>query len=96
MIKGKTDAGFEFEVNENIGKDFRLVKATKKIKSDSTINKLEGMYDYVEAILGADGIDRMMSFAAEKKGYADTEFITDQCNEILAIIASKSEEIKKS
>ena len=96
MIKGKTEAGFEFEVNENIGKDFRLVKATKKIKSDSTLNKLEGMYDYVEAILGSDGVDRMMSFAAEEKGYADTEFVLDQCNEILAIVASKSEEIKKS
>ena len=96
MITGTTKSGFDFEVSENIGKDFRLVKATKKIKTDSTLDKLEGMYDYVEVILGPSGIDRIMSFATEKRGYADTEFITDQCNEILAIVAGKSEEIKKS
>ena len=96
MIKGKTEAGFDFEVDENIGKDFRIVIATKKIKANSSLDKVEGIYDYAEVVLGKEGIDRIMSFAAEKKGYADTDFILEQVNEILAFAAEKSKKVKKS
>lgn len=96
MIKGKTDAGFDFEVDENISKDFRIVIATKKIQMASTLDKVAGIYDYVETILGESGVERMVAFAVEKKGYADTEFILEQANEILSIVAGKSDEVKKS
>lgn len=95
MIKGKTEAGFKFEVNENIGKDFRIVIATKKINADSTLDKVSGIYDYTEAILGKDGVEKMVEFATDKKGYADTEFILEQANEILAFATEKSAEVKK-
>lgn len=96
MIKGKTKAGFGFEVNENIGKDFRIVMATKKINTESTLEKVEGIYDFVEAILGKDGVEKMVSFTTKKKGYADTEYILEQANEILAYATEKSSEVKKS
>lgn len=96
MIKGKTDAGFSFVVNDNIGKDFRIVMATKKINMESTLEKVEGIYEYVEAILGRDGLEKMVNFAIEKNGYADTEFILDQANAILAYATEKSSKVKKS
>lgn len=95
MIKGKTAAGFEFEVSKNIGKDFRIVMALRKVRSDDTLAQVEGTYDFAEAILGKDGIDRMVRFAMEKKGFADAEFIMEQCNEIVASVNEKSAEIKK-
>lgn len=95
MITGKTEAGFEFEVNENIGKDFRIVIALRKLNSDNMIMKVEGTYDFVEAILGKDGIDKMVAFAVEKKGFADTDFITSQAHEIVEIANEKNAEVKK-
>ena len=96
MIKGKTEAGFEFNVDENISKDFRIVIATKKIRASSNLEKVEGIYDYAEVILGEGGIDRIMAFATEQKGFADTDFILEQINEILAYAAEQSKEVKKS
>lgn len=95
MITGKTEAGFEFEVSENIGKDFRIVIALRKLNSDNMILKIEGMYDFVEAVLGKKGVDKIVAFAVEKKGFADSDFITEQAHEIVAIANEKSAEVKK-
>ena len=95
MIVGKTEKGFEFEVNENIGNDFRIVMAVRKLKSDDKIAKVEGTYDYVEAILGKSGIDKMIKFATKQVGYPDSDFIIAQAEEILAIANEGNPEIKK-
>ena len=95
MIKGKTESGFEFEVNENVGKDFRIVMATKRLNSDNTIDKIEGTYDFVEAILGKSGVETLVQFVIDQTGYADTEIVLKEAKEILAFASEKSEEIKK-
>lgn len=94
-MKGSTKAGFKFEVSENIGKDFRIVMAMRKVSSDDLMEKVAGTYDFAEAILGKSGIDKIVQFAIEQKGYADSEFIMDQCNEIVAIVNEKSASAKK-
>lgn len=94
-MKGSTKAGFKFEVSENIGKDFRIVMSMRKVSSDDLMEKVAGTYDFAEAILGKSGIDQIVQFAIEQKGYADSEFIMDQCNEIVAIVNEKSASAKK-
>ena len=94
-IKGMTAAGFEFEVNENIGKDFGIVLAMKKLNSDNDLDKVEGTYDFVNAVLGKSGIEKMMDFAKKEKGYSDTEFILAQVNEIVEFANEQNAEIKK-
>lgn len=96
MISGKTENGFEFEVNENIGKDFRIVMATARLNSDNTLEKVAGTYDFVTAILGKSGLAKMIEFATEKCGFADTEFILDEANAILSYVTSKDPDTKKS
>ena len=96
MIKGKTADGFNFEVNENIGKDFRIVIALRKLNSGETLKQVEGTYDYAEAILGKSGVDEIVAFAIDRMGYADTEFIVSQLHEIISIANEQSAEIKKS
>lgn len=96
MITGTTKEGFSFEVNENIGKDFRIVTALRKLNSEDVLNKVEGTYDYAEAVLGKSGIDAIVAFTTEKLGYADSEFIVDQIHEIVGYANEKSAEIKKS
>ena len=95
MIKGKTEAGFEFEVSESIGKDFRIVMALRKLRTDDVMNKVEGTYDFAEAVLGKDGLDKLVAYATKEKGYADSEFIINTCHEIVAYANEHSEEVKK-
>lgn len=96
MISGKTKNGFEFEVNENIGKDFRIVVATARLNSDDTLEKVAGTYDFVTAILGKSGLAKLINFAVEKCGFADTEFILEEAKEILEFVTSKDPDVKKS
>jgi len=96
MISGKTEKGFEFEVNENIGKDFRIVCATARLNSDDTLEKIAGTYDFVTAILGKAGLNKLINFAVDECGFADTEFILEEAKEILAFATDKDEEVKKS
>ena len=96
MITGTTQNGYAFEVNENISKDFRIVIATARLNSDDTMEKVNGTYDYVTAILGKQGLNKLIEFAIERCGFADTEFIVSEAREILTIAAEKYAEIKKS
>ena len=96
MITGITTEGFNFEVNENIGKDFRIVIALRKLNSDDDLKKVEGTYDYAEAVLGKSGVEALVNFTIDKIGYADTEFIISQIHEIVGEANEKSAEIKKS
>lgn len=96
MITGKTEKGFEFEVSENVGTDFRIVEATAKFKSGQPLQRITGMYDLISTVLGEKGIERMKAFAVEQCGYADTNFIMDQVDEIIGIANEKAPEIKKS
>lgn len=95
MIKGKTERGFDFEVNENVGKDFRIVMATKRLNSENTIEKIEGTYDFVEAILGKSGVEDLVKFVIAQVGFADTEIVLSEAKEILAFASENDTEIKK-
>ena len=95
MIKGTTADGFEFEVNENIGKDFRIVMATARLDSDRTLDKVLGTYDFAIAVLGKIELDRLVDFASDKKGFADTEYILSQTREIFEYAAQQDNGIKK-
>ena len=95
MIKGKTKRGFDFEVNENVGKDFRIVMATKRLNSENTIEKIEGTYDFVEAILGKSGVEDLVKFVIAQVGFADTEIVLSEAKEILAFASENDTEIKK-
>lgn len=95
MIKGTTADGFDFEVNENIAKDFRIVMATAKLSSENTLEKVNGTYDFALAVLGKSGLERLVDFTAKKKGFPETEYILSQTREILEYAATHGDEIKK-
>lgn len=95
MIKGTTKDGFDFEVSENIGKDFRIVMALRKLSTDNVMAKIEGTYDFADAILGKDGIDKLVEFTTKKQGFADSEYIVNTCHEIVAYVNEHNAEVKK-
>lgn len=96
MIKGTTQDGFNFEVSENIGADFRIVMALRKLNSDEVLKKVEGTYYFAEAVLGTSGIDKLVDFTIKKQGFADSEYIVNTCYEIVGVANEQSAEIKKS
>ena len=95
MITGTTKDGFKFEVSENIGNDFRIVMALRKLNSGDVTAKIEGTYDFVDAVLGKDGIDKIVTFATKQQGFADSEYIINACYEIVGIANEQSAEVKK-
>ena len=95
MIKGTTKDGFNFEVSENIGKDFRIVMSLRKLSTDNVMAKVEGTYDFADAILGKDGIDKLVEFTTKKQGFADSEYIVNTCHEIVAYVNEHNAEVKK-
>lgn len=95
MITGKTKDGFAFEVSENIGKDFRIVMSLRKLSTDDVTAKIEGTYDFADAVLGKKGIDNLVAFTTKKQGFADSEYIINTCHEIVAFVNEKNAEIKK-
>ena len=95
MITGKTKDGFAFEVSENIGKDFRIVMALRKLSTDDVVAKVEGTYDFADAVLGKSGIDKLVDFTTKKQGFADSEYIINICHEIVAFVNEKNAEVKK-
>lgn len=95
MIKGTTKDGFDFEVSENIGKDFRIVMSLRKLSTDNVMAKVEGTYDFADAILGKDGIDKLVEFTIKKQGFADSEYIVNTCHEIVAYVNEHNAEVKK-
>lgn len=58
MIKGKTESGFEFEINEKVAKDGLTLKYLSKVLKDD----LTGVYDL---------IDRMVELGLDEKALYD-------------------------
>lgn len=54
-MKGITSSGFKYEVNDNIKKDWRFVKAVAMADSDDESDKIKGYTDIVTLLLGKKG-----------------------------------------
>ena len=87
MFKGKTSSGFEYDTSENIGNDYRFVKALAKMNS-KTDDQFNGMVEVVDLVLG-DRESDLMEFVKEEDGTIPTD-------KVLAIVKEIVEEIGKS
>lgn len=93
MITGKTTSGFEFEINENIKKDYRFIRAYRKAHSKDEHEQLIGADDLLTITLGEDGADRLMEFLAEEDGTVPSDKVMNELAEIISI-AGKDESLK--
>lgn len=95
MIEGKTSSGFEYQINENIANDYRLLRMAKKIQNMNEKNAVEVAVDFPELLLGEEGIDKLMDFLTERDGYPKSSEVLKESMEIMQLI-SKEEEVKNS
>ena len=77
MIKVKTGSGFECEIRDNIGDDYRVLKAIRGLSEDPL-----AFLDLVELILGADGADALEKHIESLEGYVSTAGMDREITEI--------------
>lgn len=109
MLCGKTKSGFEFQIDENKLRSKRFVKlaiklnkAAKAVNSDEDAKESAAAImlaedEYEVFILGEDQQEKLISHCdAKAGGYATSEDIQNEVNEIVEIVAEKSSAIKNS
>ena len=74
MIKVKARNGFEIEVRENIGNDWRVVKALSNLKrADDDLDKIGAYADLIIELIGSSEEARLCEYLENKFGYVPTD-----------------------
>lgn len=81
MITGKTKSGFEFEISENIGDDWEMLKFMTKIRESNDILSLPVL---VEHVLGAEQAKALEEHCRAEDGHVSTERLSEEFFDIFA------------
>lgn len=79
MLKGTTESGFVYEVDEAKLKNMRVLKLLQKMQTDNGSAFLEA----ITAILGEEQEERLYTHLEEKEGTANVENTAREFAEIL-------------
>lgn len=91
-MKGKTKSGFEFNIDERMLEDWRVVDAIGLSESDDPSEQIKGARTLVDLILGKEK-QKLIDFIAKKNnGYVPATAMTAAIAEII----TESKEIKNS
>ena len=97
MVTGTTSSGFAFRVPEGIKKDYRFLRAYKKLNSGETQRQLDGAVELISAVFGDEAEeDRFLQHIADENGRADVETVYRELGEIIAKASEEDDGIKKS
>lgn len=77
MLKGTTKSGFRYEINENIGDDYELLKLITKVEQDGTL-----IFDLTDKLLGVKQAANLEKFLKKRDGYVSTQKIIKEVTEI--------------
>ncbi|QDK71456.1 hypothetical protein [Lactococcus protaetiae] len=77
MLKGTTKSGFRYEISENIGDDYEVLKLIKGVENDGTL-----IVDLVSKVLGGKQADNLEKFLKKRDGYVSTEKMGKEIIEI--------------
>lgn len=85
MIKGKTESGFEFELDDDVLDDYEILDALVKIDRGETLL----IVDIVDKILGVEQKEKLKKHIRAKSGrvsikkmVSETMQIFDACNKL--------------
>lgn len=97
MIKGITESGFEFEVDDRCLSDWKFMKAIAKSDSKDQVEQLQGAVTMVNMLLGEEGEEKLIEFVAkDNDGYAPSDKVSAIVKEIFTEVKKINEEAKKS
>ena len=82
---GKTENGFEFDVDERILNDWDYIESIDNLRLNSSQAGMKDVSAVIIRLLGNDGFEALKDFAREKNdGIADIAFIKNEFTEILS------------
>lgn len=79
MIKGKTESGFEFEIDEGIKDDYEFFETLVQV-DDGKITKFPEM---IRRLLGEKQTEKLKEHLREKEGRISTTKMMDEVKQIL-------------
>lgn len=77
MLKGTTKSGFRYEINENVGDDYEVLKLLTKVENDGTL-----LFELVDKILGKKQATNLENFLKKQDGYISTKKISQELIDI--------------
>lgn len=91
MVKGTTKSGINFEIDERIKEDTRLVQFSTEMHNDDDLIKTKALFDMLGLIFG--GRDGVLAFqntvASVHDGICSTEHLMTELSEIMEAINIK-------
>lgn len=98
MITGKTSSGFEFTVSEGLDKDFRFLKAYRKLRSGDEDKAILGAEELISVVFSdANEEERFYQHIASMYGgRIPIDVLYPELNEIIEIAKKKDENVKNS
>lgn len=92
-MKGKTQSGFEFEIDERIKTDWRITDAIADSQSDDNMKKIMAGKRLSELLLGKEDMDRLIKHVADlNDGFVPTEKIMEELTDIIKFDGKETEE----
>lgn len=88
MIKGKTQTGFEYELNEKVLNNYELVENIAEIEENPL-----AITTIVKQLLGKDGTERLKEHIRDENGIVTTDRMM---KEIVDIFQNSGKETKNS
>lgn len=88
MIKGKTQTGFEYELNEKVLNNYELVENIAEIEENPL-----AITTIVKQLLGKDGTNRLKEHIRDENGIVTTD---KMMKEIVDIFQNSGKETKNS
>lgn len=86
MVKGTTQTGFDFEVDERIKSDWRVMKAIADVQSKDNNRVIPGMVNLINFILGDKEQKLLEHVAANNDGFAPTKALFSEIKDMLDAI----------
>lgn len=98
MIKGKTSSGFEFTVAEGIDRDFRFMKAYRKVRSGDEDKAIEGAEQIISIVFSDKNEEERFyqHIASTYGGRIPIDVLFPELNEIIEIAKNQDEHVKNS
>lgn len=98
MITGKTSSGFEFSIADGLDKDFRFLKAYRKMHSGDENKTIEGLEELISVVFSNDDEEERYyrHVASIYGGRIPMDILESEMNEIFESAKQKDENVKNS
>lgn len=90
MIKGQTQSGFDYAINEKALGDWRFLKAMADLDSGDDSRVLGALPVILSLIMGKDE-QRFLEHITDEDGYQPTEKIMDELKQIFDAVRESKE-----